>query len=182
MSIGGVQRLETCDCYQAVAREVAGLISTEPEVFAPSEELTVLKIMEGFTSMMSKHIQDVSAYNSGTVDYRTWITEDSDNIDACFDDAWKTYFEKWHYSLPVMQSSFDCNVLHEGAVEVPNLSQDCTDMTELLYRCPPIDGKLFYLICRRPCNSRTSGILYMDISISKDIVCLHSPQLSEYEV
>ena len=149
-----MQRLENSSAYQVMAKEIASLISSEPNSldaaecqseehdstnespFAPTDELAALKIMEGFTSMMSKHIEDVSASNADLVDSRTWITEDADRIDANFDDDWKAYFDDWHQSL-LKTSSLDSSLFH-GA----NLSHDGSEMTfplsshmmDLLYR------------------------------------------------
>lgn len=140
--------MEQTSTFQAMAKDVASLLSTEAEEvngaecavesFAPSEEMTALTIMEGFTCMMSKHIQDVSVCGSDAVDYRMWIKE-SDSFDAYFDDAWRSYFEEWQQSFWIA-SSLDSSVLGGGprwglsqgdAVALPFSS----NMTELLYRC-----------------------------------------------
>jgi hypothetical protein len=148
--------IQKSSAYQAIAEEIASLLSSEPTIhdisecgvedhenssgaaiFAPSEEESALKIMEGFTYMMSKHIQDVSICNSDTVDYRTWITEDPDRIDASFNDAWKTYFENWHQSFPT-PSSLESNLLLGAGSNLSQASAEafpsCNNMTELLYR------------------------------------------------
>ncbi|KAG0603507.1 hypothetical protein M758_10G098800 [Ceratodon purpureus] len=146
---------EDSGAYKAMAKEIADLLSPEsttladgePEVvnkedvsisteFPPSEEATALKLMERYTSMLSRHIKDVSGSNSD-VDYRTWVTE-SDEIQ--FDDAWKSYLEssdQTSATAPV----FDFNMVLRGTGGSNSSSLSVlasptgTSMAELLYKC-----------------------------------------------
>jgi hypothetical protein len=141
--------------YQAMAKEIAELLSSEGDaerpaavneansiggVVCPTEEQTTLKMMEGYTRMLSKHIMDLHGVSSSdNVDYRSWITE-SDKLDYGLDEAWAAYLE----SLLVKASSSAIeNRLHllpcgpEWALALSQTSADIPPgitMTELLYR------------------------------------------------
>jgi len=137
--------------YKAMAKEIADLLSPEStciddggtEVvndksnasaeYVPSEEDMTIIIMEGYTSMLSKHIKDVSTCSN--VDYRTWITE-SDEIPL--NESYRSFMEAPHLELSAATSGFDFNLLLRGTGRA-NLSPErplspVTSMTELLYR------------------------------------------------
>lgn len=137
--------------YKVMAKEIADLLSPATAIcddggsvgvdksnfsakFAPSEEDLALMMMDRYTSMLSKHIKDVSACSN--VDYRTWITE-KDEIQI--DESFRSYFEAPHLEPSATTSGFDFNLLLRGAGQ-SNLSPERalssgTSMTELLYRC-----------------------------------------------
>lgn len=132
--------------YKAMAKEIAELLSSEsttlddpPEVvneegststrtqFPPSEEVLAFKMMERYTSMLSRHIRDVSC-SDGDVDYRKWVTE-SDEIQ--FDDSWRSYLECDQTSATAPLFNFNVPLRGPaGATENGTLS-----ITELLYKC-----------------------------------------------
>lgn len=139
--------------YKAMAKEIADLLSPEPTIiddggsevlndksntsteFVPSEEDMALMMMEGYTSMLSKHIKDVSTCS--IVDYRTWITE-SDEIPIV--ESCRSYFEASSLDTSASTSMFDFNLILRGTGRL-NLSRESalaplpgTSMTELLYR------------------------------------------------
>jgi hypothetical protein len=132
--------------YKAMAKEIAELLSSEsktlddpPDVvneegststqFPPSEEVLAFKLMERYTSMLSRHIKDVSC-SDGDVDYRKWVTE-SDEIR--FDESWRSYLECDQTSATA--PLFNFNVPLRG----PAGARECTSngtlsITELLYK------------------------------------------------
>lgn len=136
---------------QAMAREIAGVLSPEANIpdigevegfndqnnniseFIPTEDNTTMKLMEGYTCMLSKHITDVSgARNSDNVDYRSFITE-SDSLMVHFDDVFRYHLDNSNRK-PTMKSDFDFNPLLRG-LGGSNSSPPCATLTELLYRC-----------------------------------------------
>lgn len=134
--------------YKAMTTEIADLLSPESTVidagglevlndkstkYVPTEEDMALMMMEGYHSMLSKHIKDVSTCSN--VDYRTWITE-SDNIP--FDESCRSYLEAPDLeTLYGATSLFDFNLLLRDTGR-SNLSPEsaltATSLTELLYR------------------------------------------------
>ena len=123
-------RMNKSSAYDAMAEDIVNLLSSEPTLpddaarseAAPSDELMALKCMEGFTNMLSKHLQDVSSSDSSFVDFRAWITEE-DGIESQFDDRWTAFLDRLN------EISLEISIMERGAG-----SDSRTNMTELLYR------------------------------------------------
>lgn len=140
--------------YKTMAKEIADLLSPQSTIIddggcevlndksnistespRPSEDEIAFMMMEGYTSMLSKHIQDVSICSN--VDYRKWITE-SDNIQ--FDESCRSFLEVSDSEASSATSVFDFNVLLRStgrmnlSAEIPSVPLPGTSITELLYR------------------------------------------------
>ncbi|KAG0566949.1 hypothetical protein KC19_7G099200 [Ceratodon purpureus] len=148
--------VEKSSAYQAMAKEIADLLSSEGNAesgevsndenstsgdFWPTEDQTTLRLMEGYTRMLSKHIMDVNGVSSSDdVDYKSWITE-SDELIMDIDGAWAAYLEGLLAKASNSRSILDGSLLPCGKALALDFSQSCavfppcTSMTELLYRC-----------------------------------------------
>lgn len=147
--------VENSSVYRDLRKEIADLISSEANVldaggfggdndqsntsttFLPTEDNTTLKLMEGYTRMLSKHIADVSgASNSDNVDYRSFITE-SDDLVVHFDDRLKYYLDNLNKNPPP-NSALDFKLLLRTPGERSSSSSSrvvYSSITDLLHRC-----------------------------------------------
>lgn len=152
LQLEDICEVEKSNAYQAMAKEIADLLSSEGNVlnensdenrntceFWPTEDETALMMMEGYARMLSKHIMDVQSVSSSDhVDYRSWITE-HDEIHVDLDDVWASYLESLT-EASTSKSIAERDFLIRSQGVGLDLSQSsavyppCTSMTELLYR------------------------------------------------
>jgi len=157
-----MRMLEKSSAYQAMAKEIAELISPNPTVlddgrtelsgdevcirrdFKPTEELAARKMMEAYATLLSKHISDMSI-NSNTANSDTYSmfkqqTAETDTILTYIDEDWKLYLQSINQNF-TPTSNFDFNELLCGGVGGSRVSaanasvcSSCGSLTELLYR------------------------------------------------
>lgn len=156
-SQSGMCMLEESSAYQAMAKEIADLLSPDSTVpcnsgvstdfsnneihvkadFRPTEEFAVRKMIEAYACLLSKHIADVSI-SSGNIDSSNEPVE-TNTILIYLDEDWKSYLQNLNRNFKPT-SNLDFNRLLCGAgrskalVDNVITSSSCGSLTELLYR------------------------------------------------
>lgn len=145
--------IENSSAYQAMAKEIAELISPSARLcdasdpvcpneicvkddFKPAEEFSVRKIMEAYAWVLSKTIADGSLSFGN---HETRISTETDTILMYLDDEWRLYLQTLNQNF-TPSSNFDFNRLLCGAGS--SMGSDgssvavstCGSLTELLYR------------------------------------------------
>lgn len=150
-----MRMIENSSAYQAMAKEIAELISPSPtscdsgatecsnsEIciradFRPSEEKTLLTIMGAYACVLSDIIANFSI-NAGSGDSSS--STETDTILKYLEEDWKLYLQSLNQNF-TPSSNFDFNRLLCGAGASSTaagnavMSSSCGSLTELLYRC-----------------------------------------------